>query len=258
MLPLLLLLTSLALTQAAHTPPIDVTTIEVGTSTVVAEIDTGKLKGEARRLCWSEDGATLYLQTAEGTPPLERLHHYAIAVQGGAIEPLAEEPKWATAYWAVKQDRVAPGIESLVIDVVQGSENMKTGTGPAGVLDRSASPDSVATSNPSVESLASGNMGNQRARVVRLTLLGNDIATWINERPMPGTRFSWGPNGGGALVYVGEKGQLVFFDQKKQKRPVAGTKDTLLPAWSADGKRLAYLQKTGRKKFALTTAPVGW
>jgi len=256
-MPSLLLLAWLASLQAAPLP-IDVATIKVGTPVVITEIDTGKLKGEVRRLCWSPDGGSLYLQVAESDPPVERVRHYSIPLEGGTLAPIDREPAWAADFWAVKQDRVAPGIESLVIDVVQGNENLKSGPGQAGVLDRSSSPDRVAAGNPSVESLASGNMGTERARVVRLTLLGTDIATWVNERPFPGARFSWGPRNSGALVYVGEKGQLVFFDQRKQKQTVASVKDTLLPAWSADGKRLAYLQKTGRKKFVLAWAPLAW
>jgi hypothetical protein len=258
MLSLLLVLAWLAPPQAAPPLPIDVTRIEVGAPMVVAEIDTGKLKGEVRRLCWSPDGASLYIQTAEAEPPVERFRHYSVTLEGGALTPLDRAPDWAATYWAVKQDRTAPGLESLVIEVQQGTESIKTGTGPAGVLDRSSSPDRVAMGSPSVDGLASANMGNDKARVVRLTLLGTDIATWTNERPYPGARFSWGPSRAGALVYVGEKGQLVFLDQNKQKRPVAATKDAVLPAWSTDGKRLAFLQKTGRKKYALTWAPVSW
>ena len=253
----LLLLAWLASPQAP-TLPVDVTKIEVGAPVVVTEIDTGKLKGEVRRLSWSPDGRSLYIQTAESDPPVERFRHYSLALDGGALTPLDREPDWAANYWAVKQDRAAPGIGSLTIEVVQGTENIKTGTGPAGVLDRSSSPDRVAAGSPSVEGLASGNMGNDRARVVRLTLLGTDIATWTNERPYPGARFSWGPANSGTLVYVGEKGQLVFFDQKKQKRAISSVKDAVLPAWSTDGTRVAYLQKTGRKKYLVTWARVSW
>jgi hypothetical protein len=46
-------------------------------------------------------------------------------------------------------------------------------------------------------------------------------------------------------------------DQKKRKHPVSGAKDALLPAWSIDGKRLAWVQKSGRKKFTLVYAAVG-
>jgi hypothetical protein len=247
-----------AVPQARPKLPIDAATIEVGVPVGVTEIDTGKLKGEVRRLAWAPDGATLYLQTAEGTPPLETLHHYSIAVAGGALTRLDEEPDWAAHFWTIKQDRVAPGLESLVIQVVQGTETIKSGTGPAGVLDRQAGATTVIGAGPSVENLGTGTMGNERARVVRLTLQGENVATWVNERPIPGMRFSWGPTGSGALVYVGDKGQLVFLDRAKKRHSVAAVKDAVLPAWSLDGTRITCLQKTGRKKYMIVWMPVGW
>jgi hypothetical protein len=232
--------------------PIDISAIKFGSPSIITQIDTGQLKGEARRLAWAADGLTLYLLTVEGAQPTEKLHHYTIALSGGAIGPIEQEPAWAVEYWAIKQDRTAPGIAALVIDVEQGDENIKSGTGAAGVLDRTASPIGVINSNPSVENLANGTFGNQKARVVRLTLVGEEIARWVNERPIPGMRFSWGPSGSGALVCLGEHGELVFVDQKKHRRTVPGVTDAVLPAWSVDGTRLAYLRKAGRNKYAVT------
>jgi hypothetical protein len=253
-----LLLAWLVPSQAVPKVPIDARAIEVGTPVIVAEIDTGKLKGDVRRLSWSPDLATLYLQTAEGNPPAETLHHYSIGVSGGAVAALDKEPDWAASYWAVKQDRVAPGLPGLVIEVTQGTENIKNGPGAAGMLDRGASRDPGSGSNPSADGLARAAMGTDHASVVRLTLQGTEIATWTNDRPIPGTRFSWGPNLGGALVHVGDKGQLVFLDQQKQRQVVSKVKDAVLPAWSADGTRVAYLQKVGRKKYSVAWVPVAW
>jgi hypothetical protein len=254
----LLIAAWLTVPQALSRLPIDATRIEVGTPIVAARIDTGTVKGDVRRLCWSPDGGTMYLQTAEGNPPLEVFRHYAITAQGGAITALDGQPDWAASYWAVKQDRVAPGIESLRIEVVQGNAVVKGGAGESGVLNRGNSSIEGMTSSPSVDSLAAASMNTEHARVVRLTLLGMDIATWTNERPYPGARFSWGPSESGALVCVGDKGQLVFIDQRKQKKVMSSTKDAVLPAWSADGRRVAYLQKAGRKKYLVVWAPVGW
>jgi hypothetical protein len=145
---------------------------------------------------------------------------------------------------------------ALVIDIWQGIETLKPGVGASGVLDRQSSPDAVAGGSPSVANLANGAHGDQPANVTRLKLVGEDIAVWINERPYPGARFSWGPPGSGALVYIGEHGELVLFDQKKRRQKVPDVKDAFLPAWSADGGRLAFVQKTGRKKIAIAWVPV--
>lgn len=45
-------------------------------------------------------------------------------------------------------------------------------------------------------------------------------------------------------------------DEQGGKQEVAGSKDAILPAWSADGSRLAWLQKEGRGKFVLQVARV--
>lgn len=234
-----------------------VSRLTFGSPVLVAELDTSKVKGELRRLAWEPDGTTLYLQTVEGKPPDEKIRHYAAEVAGGALTSLDSEPGWAAQYWSVKQDRAAPGIPSLVIDVQQGVETLKAGVGASGVLDRQSSPDAVAGGSPSASNLADGAHGNQNATVTRLKLLGEDIAVWINERPFPGARFSWGPSGSGALVYIGEHGELTFFDSQRHRRTVPQVKDAFLPAWSTDGSRLAFLQKTGRKKVAVSWVEVG-
>jgi hypothetical protein len=256
-MPPLALVLSFACFPAAQGPAVDVSTLTLGPPVLIAEVDTAKIKGVVRRLAWEPDGTTLYLQTAEGRPPDEKVRHYAIEVAGGAMVTLDREPDWAAQYWAVKQDRSAPGVPSLAIDVQQGIETLKAGVGASGVLDRQSSPDAVAGSNPSVSSLTDAAHGNQNATVTRLKLVGEDIAVWVNERPFPGAKFSWGPAGSGALVYTGEHGELVLFDRQKHRQRVPDVKEAFLPAWSADGSRLAFIQKTGRKKVAISWIAVG-
>lgn len=237
--------------QAVPPAPLDVTALKIGAPAVVAEIDMGKLKGEPRRLAWSSDGATIYIQTVEGNPPREKPRHYTVLLDGGRVQPVESEPAWAAEFWAVKQDRAAPGLPSLAIQVVQGQEMLKLGMAPAGALDRTGSPESTAgTISPEA------GHGDQRAHVVRLLLQGQVIGTWTNERVIPGTRFSWGPAGSGSMVFVGEGGRLILFDGQKRKQTVEGVKDALLPAWSTDGARLAYLVKTGRRNYVLSWVTV--
>jgi hypothetical protein len=244
--------------QAPHTAwmHIDVSLLKTSPPAVITRIDTGKLKGEPRRLAWAPGEYVLYLQTAEGDAPPFTLHHYTIAVPGGAVTRIDDEPAWAVEYWAFKQDRNAPGLPSLVIDVEQTDEIIKAGTGPAGVLDRESSPVSVATNGVSIDNLAKGTHGDEKVHVIRLRLLGEEVAVWVNERANPGAKFSWGPTGSAAMVHVDQKGGLVFFDQQKHRQAIGGVKDALLPAWSTDGARLAFLQKTGRKTYAVTAMDV--
>jgi hypothetical protein len=127
----LLALTWLLSISPAQTPvtAVDASAIRVGTPTTIAELDLGRLKGDLRQVGWSPDGEQLYLQTADGGPQSEQLRHYVVPIAGGTPKPTDGAPEWASAYWQVKSDRFAPGLRSLMIEVVQKSEKLKVGTG---------------------------------------------------------------------------------------------------------------------------------
>jgi hypothetical protein len=79
----------------------------------------------------------------------------------------------------------------------------------------------------------------------------------VNRRPIPGLMFSWGPPGTGTIAFTDRGvGRLTLLDREKHKQTVPGVKDALLPAWSTDGTRLAWVQKGGRRKYALLWATV--
>lgn len=234
--------------------PIDVSKLTIGAATIATELDLGKLKGELRQIGWSADDARLYIQTADGAPPSEKLRHFIVALAGGAVTPVDAQPAWAATYWSAKSDRTAPGVPALVIDVEQKFENMKYGTGSAGAADRASSglgADNINSGN-NVDRAALG----EKLNVVRLTLLGHTISEFVNERPIPGLMFGWAPRGTGALAYTDRDGRLMLIDQESHTRLVSGAKDALLPAWSTEGTRLAWAQKSGRKKYVVMVAAV--
>jgi len=257
MLPLLVALSALSIsllqTSTLGTPA-DVSALKVGAPTIVAELDLGKLKGELRQVGWSSDGSELYVETVEGKPPSEKLHHFTIPLAGGVPTPLEAQPDWANSYWAFKSDRFAPGIGSLFIDVDQKYETMKFGTGSAGAADRTSDP--AGGNNVNVASNVEKAAESQKIHVVRLTLVGETVSEFWNETPIPGLMFGWGPARSGAIAFTDRDGRLFLFDQKKHKQSVAGAKDALLPAWTMDGSRLAWAQKSGRKKYTLVYATV--
>jgi hypothetical protein len=107
----LLLLTSLLSISPDQTPPstrVDISALKIGGPATVAELDLGQLKGELRQLAWSPDGSELYLQTVEGGPPAEKLHHYKITTAGGAMAPIDQQPEWARDFWLFKSAQSAP------------------------------------------------------------------------------------------------------------------------------------------------------
>jgi hypothetical protein len=232
--------------------PFDVSTLIVGAPATVTELDLGKLKGELRQVGWSIDDTQLYVQTADGDPQSPKLHHYTVPVAGGAPKSVDAQPEWAKAYWADKSDRTAPGVPALMIDVEQKFETMKYGTGSAGAADR-------ASSGLGANNINSGdNMDkaalSERLNVVRLTLLGETVSEFVNERAIPGLMFGWGPRGTGVIAYTDREGRLKLLDQDAHKRTIAAAKDALLPAWSTEGDRIAWVQKSGRKKYVLMVA----
>jgi len=252
-LPLVTLLLSIS---PAQTPRgVDVSTLAVAPPVVVAELDLGKLKGTLRRIAWSPDGRELYVQTADGNPASPNLHHYIVsAAAGAALAPAADAPEWADRYWTFKSDRFAPGVESLIIDVDQKYETLKFGTGSAGAADRASDP--IGAGNVNVASNVEKAAESQRVHVVRLTLSGETISEFVNEPPVPGLMFGWGPPSSGAIAFTDRDGRLFLLDRQRHKRAVGDAKSALLPAWSMDGSRLAWVQKGRGKKWTLVFADV--
>ncbi|HEV3139547.1 MAG TPA: hypothetical protein VGY57_03475 [Vicinamibacterales bacterium] len=251
MIPSIIL--ALALGQSAAS--IDVSKVSVGPAVAVVELDLGKLKGELRQIGWSANGLEIYVQTADGNPPSEKLHHYIVSVLAGTLQPVDTQPDWAQQYWAFKSDRRAPGFDSIEIDVKQEHTTEKIGTG-SGRPGTNGTGDGLASGANGAENVSMAAEG-QRLPLVTFLLFGERISEFKNTRPIPGLMFSWGPRGTGSIAFTDLDGHLMLLDREKRTQKVAGVKDATLPAWSADGAHLAWAQKTGRKKFMLIVATVG-
>ncbi len=235
--------------QTPLTGPIDVTTLKVTAQKTVVELDLGKLKGDLRQIGWSPDATKLYIQTADGDPGSEKLRHYMVAAEGGAVESIPAQPDWAQAYWAVKSDRSAPGMGSIMIDVQQKAEKIKIGTG-------SGRPDDVGKGGNGVGVNLDATTESQKQNVVRLMVFDEAVSEFVNQRPVPGLMFSWGPTASATIAFTTVDGHLMLLDRERHKQTVSGAKDALLPAWTTDGARLAWVQKSGRKKYVLVWATV--
>jgi hypothetical protein len=248
-----LLLASLPWISPAQTSAgTDVSALHVTAPTVVAELDLGSLKGDLRQIGWSPDKSQLYVQTSEGRAPSPTLHHYLVAVDGGVMTSSVDAPPWAQDYWSYKSDRFAPGIGSLFIEVTQSLETMKYGTGSAGLIEREDRSGNVSVGSANVDRAAV----SDKVHVVRLMLLGQAVSEFVNEQPLPGLMFGWGPAGSGTIAFTDRTGRLFLFDRNQHKAAVPRAKNAILPAWSTDGSRLAWAQKGSRKKFTLVVADV--
>ena len=162
----------------------------------------------------------------------------------GIVSRAFGEPEWAVGYWAMKSNLAAPGLPLLRLEVQQDNRRTRPTPFTSNAIGGAYTPD---VKNP-VDNFESE---------VTLRLLGLTIGNWINGAPMAGETYGWGPSGSGALVFVGRGDRLTLIDQEARRRVVGTIKGASMPAWSADGRRLAFLQKTGKKQYRLMTAAVG-
>ena len=218
----------------------DVTRLTVSPPALVCELDMSQITGELRRLSWSPDGRNLHLQTADGTIK----HDYIVTVLDGVISRAFGEPEWAAEYWGMKVDLAAPGMPSLRIDVQQNNRRTRPTPFTSNAAGGAYTPD---TKNP-VDAIESE---------VTLRLLGEELGNWINDVPLAGETYGWGPAGSGTIAFVGKGGRVTLMDQERRRRVVATAKGAVWPAWSNDGARIVFLQPGGKKKYRLMAMSIG-
>jgi len=223
--------------QSLTVPLLDVSSIADARPTLVCELDMNELKGEPHRLSWSPDASLLHVRTIDGDEP----HDYVVALEDRGLSLVFHEPPWATAYWMRKSDLAAPGLPSLRIEVTHTNRR----TRPV--------PFSGGFANGGAQTFDPKNPVDAYEAEVTLRLLGEEISNWVNAVAIAGETFGWGPPGSGAIAFV-DGGPITLLDQAKRKTVVPSTRGALLPAWSNDGTQLAFVQKSGRRKYRLMTA----
>ena len=255
---LTLLLLVLGPLQSPSMPSVDAIRL---TPSVTHLFELGKngVKGSRlERLAWSPDRNELYLMTYEPNKDatIKQAFHYVMPVATGAMKSVEAAPPWVETYWTWKSDRSAPGEPTLSIAVSQDRKRAETGvaTPMGGDLARGGTSDTTGISSGGA---IDASRGMQFQNVYSLTLKGETIGEWIDHRIQPGLTFSWGPKGSGLIAFA-EKGagKLVVMDRTGQKQTIGGTKGVVLPAWTDDGAKMAYLETRGKNKYAVIIADV--
>ncbi len=224
----------------------------------VATLDMGRLKGEPSRLAWSPDASELYVQTREGAAGQAnaRLHHYVFSASNGAKRDVDAEPAWASAYWTAKSAQASPDDPRLKIELKTEQRQQRTTSVPMGgdmARGGTAPADAGTTSG---DALAAA-YGTQRATVHMMQLKGATIGEFVNSVIVPGLTFGWAPKGTKAIAFTEpEDGRVVVMDAEGAKHEIEESEDAVLPAWSQDGAKIAWLQQDGRRKFVLRVTGV--
>jgi hypothetical protein len=234
--------------------PLPVGSITVSAPTDVATLDLGKLKGEPSRLGWSPDHKQIYLQTLEGTfHQPKAIHHYLVDASSGKVTDAPGEPAWFNPYWAVKSHKSSPDTSALDIDLTSENRVEKTTNVPRGGDLARGGVDTGASGSTAGEAIQAA-ATTQTVTVHTMKLHGQVIGEFINSVIVPGLTFAWAPAGAKAIAYTDRGGKLILMSAEGKRQEVAGTKDALLPMWSADATKLAWLQKDGKKKVVLKVA----
>jgi hypothetical protein len=251
------MLLAFALLAAATAPAVDASKLTLSAPALIVEIDTKKLKGDPFHLTWSPDGQQMYLQTVERdrSGNIKTAYHYLVPLNGQAPARADQEPAWSAEYWGWKSSQAAPGLPEWKIAVEEQLKRItSTATPMGGDLARGGVEGSGAIAPVgagNTDEAMAASMQSQKAHYYTLKLKGEVVGEFVNVPAIPGLTFGWGPTGTGLIAYANRDGRVSIMDQEGRKKEIAASKSTLLPAWTDDGKRLAYLERTGKNKFAL-------
>lgn len=221
----------------------------------VLEIDGRQLKGVPTRLAWAPDGSTLYVRVSQFDRwANEKASHAIVGLDGRTLSPANGEPPWAFRYWGWKSAPSSPADPKWRLSFDAREEQVRTTNVPMGgdiggfMSDAGAGYDELAQK---------AILANQKTRFERLMLNGRVIDETVNTSLVPGRRFGWSPPSRAIIAVADRDGRLVLIARDGRTRTINGTRNVLLPAWSEDGTRIAFIERVKGDRYALRIVAVG-
>ncbi len=231
------------------------TQIVITSPETVVELDHRELPGIPTRLAWAPDHRYLYLRVSRFDRwANETASHAIVDVEARTVSPTTGEPPWASRYWFWKSAPASPGDPTWKLSFDAREEQVRTTNVPRGgdiagfMSDPGAGYDELAQK---------AILANQKVRFERLTLNGRVIDETVNTSLTPGRRFGWSPPARGLIAVADRNGHLVLIDRDGKTQTAEGTKQVLLPAWSEDGTRIAFVERVRNERYALRLVRVG-
>ncbi len=219
----------------------------------IAEFDMSQLRGEIRILTWSPDGTELYLETAELKSDAlpKNTCHYILNAGTGQLKQIDAEPAWSATYRDAMKFKSAPGDEAFLISLeTEQRKSSATSTPMGGDYARGGmgSDSGGMAGGVSAETVAAAANQSQSGTAHVMRLKGQIVGEWLNRPIVPGQSYGWGPQGSNVIAYAEPNDrQLIVMDKSGAKQKIDGTRGVYSPAFSTDGKHLAWLELRAKK-----------
>jgi hypothetical protein len=226
--------------QSVPQPP-DPARLVVSNPTTLCDLGKADARGVATRVAWSPDGVWIYVRMSTFDRwSNETVRHLLVETQGKRVQDLGDEPSWLPRYWNTKSALTSPAVASWRIRIDTREEQVRTTNVPReGNIGQHGDPS--AGMDDVVRKAANS---SQKTLFENYVLNGRVISSAINDHVAPGRAFAWAPQPVALIAFVDAKGRLQLMTQAGATREVRGARKPSLPAWSEDGRRLAFVQSS--------------